>query len=200
MTGKEPEQQISLDPYISPKTPYTKLKEFSDQHWRSNGTKCVAEDMVNNTIELLAGSNISIDLGSVLNNIRFERLGSVQFREEAIAGYDGRMIGGFAVAGGWAMHDPPMVYLSVKCLANRVSGDKLEEVRRIMRQSAVDYGEKVLPDADLYMESLDFLLKVTDRNKYRNIIKQVLSLLGKGDIEEAYEIVRSRDDLVRRRG
>ena len=99
------------------------------------------------------------------------------------------------------MHDPQIVYLSAKLLANRAgNGEKLEGFKEIARQTANDYGEKLLPRGDQYMEILDFLLEVENRAKNRNTIRRVSSLLGNGEIEEAYKIIKSFDVLVRMRG
>lgn len=189
MTAKELEPATALDiPEISKKTQIEQLRTWSSQKWPSDGSRGVAADIVKNGKELLAGSNIDWKL--VLSSIHVQQVSSTQVGEAAIAANDARTIGGFAVAAGWAMHDPAIVYLSGIYLANR-AGDKLEDFRTTMRQAAVAYGEKVFPKADLYMKTLDLLLELRDRSRRRNIITHVAPLLREGNIEEAYKTVSS---------
>lgn len=199
MIPKEPEPTRFLElPQISEKTSSKQLVIWSKQRWPSDARNRVAADIVKNGKELLAESNIDWKL--VLGNIRIVQLDSPYYGEAAIAKRDAPLIGALAVSGSMAMHDPSIVYLSVKLLANRVkTGEEFEDFKRSLRKSAVDYGQKVLSLADRHMESLDFLLEVENRGMHRDIINKILSLLGHGDIDDAHKIVKSRDDLVRRR-
>lgn len=94
------------------------------------------------------------------------------------------------------MDSPPIVYLSVKYLGDIVS-DKFEDLKSKMLETAVTYGKKTLPDADSYMEILDFLLYCKDRNRHRTLLNRLASKLGSGNIEEAYNMFSQWDDLVR---
>lgn len=196
MTLKEPESTRSLDVHlISPKTSHEELKGFSEKGWPTDGRRRVAANMVKNGKELLAGSNIDWDL--VLGSMRVQHRSTLQVGEAALAVYDAPMVGGFAAGGGWAMHNPPIVYLSVKCLTNRAT---LENFKSTAQETVVVYGQNVFPNAGLYIATLDFLLEIRDRNRYRHILNKLVFLLGGGDIEGAYKIMSSRADLVRTRG
>jgi len=181
---------------ISEKTSAARLKEFSKGNWQSYATKQVAGDMVNNVKDLLVGTNI--DWESVLKSIHYQHLNSLKFGVDAIAVHGARYIGGLVAKGNWSMDDPPAVYLSVKYFADIVS-DKFEDLKTKMLETAVTYGQKSLPDADSYMEILDFLLEVKNKEGYRAILNRLVPLLTSENIEEAYKIVKSDGDLVRRR-
>lgn len=199
MIPREGDPTRILDvPYISVKTSREQVQQYSELRWRNDGRSRIAADIIKNGEELLVESNIDWEL--VLGSIRREQLGSASYGKAAIAIYDAHLIGALAARGGWATHDPPIVYISGKCLAERVS-DKLESFKSTMLRAAVMYGHKTLPHADLYIETLDFLLGVENRARHRKIINNLGVLLGSGDIEGAYEIMQeSRGDLVSRRG
>lgn len=191
---KDAEKPMALDvSLISQKTSREQVQEYSTDRWKSDGRKRIAADIANNVRELLAG-RIDIDFDLFLNGIRTERQG-VYHGKDAIAMDGAQLIGAMAAGGNWATHDPPIVYLSARLLA-----DMAESGGEIVRQSAFDYGQKVLPHGELYMKILDFLLELPNKKNSWPFIRQVEGLLGKGDIEGAYKIMMSRDDLVRRRG
>ena len=194
MTPKESERNPLDLPKISPKTSYEQLQKWSKGIWESDGIRGVAADIVDNGKELL----VDWDWELVLDNIRIQRFTSLQSGVNAIAINGARMIGALAVAAGWSMDDPAIVYLSAKCLANRASSN-FENFKRTMREAALAYGQNALPEPHKYMQTLDFLLELRDRNKHRSFINKVALLLGKGNIEEAYTIASSLGDSVRRR-
>jgi len=196
MTPKESEQMRFELPVISPKTSSEQLKIWSNERWLSNGRKGVAADIVKNAKELLVGNNTDWEL--VLSSIRNQQLTSLQLGEDAIAVDDARAIGGLGAAAEWPMHHPPMVYLSGGILVARVKESKeFEDFRSNMRNAATSYGHKTLPDADLYMEVLDFLLAAMRNRRHRAIIKKVVSLLANEDIEGALQ--QSRANVAGRR-
>ena len=196
MTSKE-SQQIEFElPLISRKTSNDELKKFSSQHWESDAARQVAGDIVNNVKDLLVGTKT--DWEAVLKSIRHQHLNSLKLGVDAIAVNDARAIGALAVYAGWSMHDPAIVYLSAKCLENIASSNKLEDFRIKMRDAAYTYGQNNLPDADLYKETLDFLLAAMHNRGHRTIIKKVVSLLANEDIERALQ--QSRENLAGRRG
>jgi len=200
MISKDFEQRMILEvPLISPKIPNSRLEEFSRQRWLSDDAKAVAKDIVQNAKELLIGGNTDWEL--VLGSIRAQKLNIVQFGEAAIAADSARTIGALAVYAGWSMHDPPIVYLSGRLIADRVkNGENLGDFKNRMLEAAINYGNKVLPHADFYIEILDFLLQPKDRGKYGFIIRKVAPLLREGNIEGAYNMINPRDDLVRKKG
>ena len=195
MNPKDFEQGASGVPDISKKTSNAQLKKYSSQRWISYGIIQIASDIVINGKELLVDWDWELVLGSI-KDVKEYNNRLPQFGEAAVRANGARFIGGLAAHAGWSMHDPPVVCLSGKYLAHVAS---LEDFKTAMIQAAVSYGEKTLLEAKLLMKTLDFLLELQDRNRHRDAIKTVASLLGKGNIEEAYNIIKPRDDLVRRR-
>lgn len=199
MIPKGPEQARFLDiPVISKKTSSQQLKIWSEEHWPSEGGTTVANDIVKNGRELLVATNTNWDqvLKSIRNGVQ---LGGVQSGYGAIARNDAITIGGLGGVANWSMNRPPMVYLSAICLANRVKrGGELEYFKSRIRQAATMYMYKTFPDAVKYVKTLDFLLEVKNRDKYRKVIKRTQTLLGSGEIGEAYRTVIERGDLLRR--
>jgi len=195
MVPEEIEQPMGLVVFeISLKTSKKDLEEFSNQGWRSTATRQVAEDIVDNGKELLARSDI--DWKSVLENIRSIDGGSERNGVAAIAMHRARTIGALALYAGWSMHEPAIVYLSAKCLEKIASSNKHEDFRMKMRNAAYVYGWNNLPNADLYIKTLDLLLEI-DRDKHRADVRQAMSLLGEGDIKEAYNKIIALGAIVR---
>ena len=129
MTPKESEKIGFELPLISPKSSSEQLRKFSSKSWTGDGRRQVAADIVKNVKELLAGTNTDWEL--VLRSIHDQRLGSVQFGEAAIARRDAYSIGALVARANWSMDDPQAVYLSVKCVAYRIS-DKFEDLKSKM--------------------------------------------------------------------
>ncbi len=195
MTNR-PEQRLSLEiPNISEKTSIKILQDWSHQRWPSDAKMHVAADMVKNCQELLAKKNIDWKL--VLRNIRIENFG-LQFGESAIANSEAHIVGPLAAQVDWPMHRPEIVYLSGKCIASRVS-EKLEDFKKTMLETAIVYGQKTIPNANLCMEVLDYILEIPNRNKERHTIKQLYALLREGNTEGAYKTMQSRRDFVSKR-
>ena len=198
MTLKEPEPTRFLVPWISKKTLHEQLKGFSDLRWSSSDSiNRVSENIIDNAKELLAGSNIDWEL--VLSSIRMEKLGIVRIGKAAIAANGARFIGGLAARTGWSMHDPQIVYLCGKYLGD-IAGSKLEDFKTTMTQTAISYGQKTLPEAELLMKILDLLLEHPDIRKRAGLVTKTYDSLGNGDIQGAYNIVSPFEDPVRRRG
>jgi len=201
MTAREAEPTRFLEvPRISEKISSEQLVIWSKQRWPSDARRRLAADIIDNGKELLKENNIDWD--SVLRNIRVLQFNNPYVGAEAIACSGARIIGGLAIGFNWSMHDSPAVYLSGKLLADRVKdSEELDDFKSLMRQSAKNYGEKTLPNACLYMETLDFLLlEFKPRTGYGKIIEQLRPLLEEGDTEGVYRIIKPRGDLVRRRG
>lgn len=199
MTGNESEPSRALEvPRISLKTDYNMLKEFSIQRWPNKATRIVALNMIDNAKELLVEVNTNWD--AVLNSIRIQRMSSFQLGVSAIAANYGSFIGSFAVDGDWAMHDPPVVYLSGKLLADIAKdSEELGGFKTIMHTACINYGLKVLSDANLYMNILDTFLELPDRNSKRHIMKKVVGLLKQGNVQEADKVSESLHTSVGRR-
>lgn len=191
------EQGIVLDvPPISIKTSNEKLRKFSSDVWPSDGRNSVAHDIVNNGKELLLGSNVDWNL--VLSRISARQMDTVLFGEAAIAANGARFIGGLAARAGWSMHDPQSVYLSGKYLGH-IAGSKLEDFKTTMTLASVSYGEQTIPEAELLMKTLDLLLEHRGGNNNGNLVNRIAKLLHNGRVLDAYNIVSSRWDFVRRR-
>lgn len=173
------------------------LKRWSTDHWKSGTSGHVALNVIDNGKELLLGSNV--DWGLVLDSISVAREynGSVQFGKDAIAAKGARLIGGLAARAGWSMHNPQSVYLSGKYLGHIA---KLEDFKIKMNRATVSYGRKTLPEAELSMKTLDLLLEHPDIRKHSNLVTKTIDLLKSGDIQGAYAIVSSLEDLVSKRG
>ena len=199
MILEEGEPTRFLDvPRISKKTLHEQLKGFSDLRWSSSDSmNRVSENIIDNAKELLAGSNIDWEL--VLSSIRMEKLGIVRTGGAAIAAYGARFVGGLAGRAGWSMHDPQSVYLSGKYLGH-IAGGKLEDFKMTMTLASVSYAEKTLPQAELLMKTLDFLLEHRGGRERASLVTKTYDSLGNGDIQGAYNIVSSFEDPVRRRG
>ena len=183
-------------PIISPKTSNGQLQEFVRRHWPSDDRKRVALDIVRNGKELLAGHNTNWDL--VLSNIRVVQVNTPKVGEAAIAVNEARFIGGLAARAGWSMHDPGSVYLSGIYLAH-IADSKLEEFKTTMTKAAVCYAENTFPEDELLMKTLDLLLGHRDRRNHSNLVTRIASLLGGGNVQDAYTMVSSRGDRVRSR-
>ena len=200
MTTKEPEPKRFLDiPVISEKTPNEKLQEWSKQHWLSDRRKSVACDIVNNGKELLLGSNVDWDL--VLRSISVVGgyNSSMHFGEAAIAADGSRFIGGLAARSGWSMHNPETVCLSGKYLGH-IASSKLEDFKTTMTLASVSYIHKILPEAELLIKTMDLLLENPDIRNRSNLLTKMGILLQDRKIQDAYTLVSSREDFVRRRG
>ena len=198
MIPKEGEPKESLvAPWISEKTSNEQLQSWSKQFWPSEGKRRIAGDIIKNGQELLAGSNVDWKLA--LNTIRIQQLNGVYVGEAAIAANGSRFIGGLAARAGWSMHDPQIVYLCGKYLGH-IAGSKLEDFKTRMTQTAISYGQKTLPEAELLMKILDLLLEHPDTRNHGNLLTKTAILLHEGNIQEAYTMVSSRKDFVRRRG
>lgn len=179
------------------KTSNVALREWSTDRWKNDTSSYVASDIINNGKELLLGSNVDWKL--VLDSIRVVREynSAVQFGKVAIAANGARLIGGLAARAGWSMHDPQSVYLSGKYLAHIA---KLEDFKITIAQAAVSYGKKTLPEAELSMKTLDLLLEHRDIRKHTKLVEKTIDFLRKGDIQGAYTIVSSLDDIESSRG
>lgn len=197
--NNEFEPMLSGIPDISKKTSNEQLLVWSKQHWPSDRRRYVAYDIVNNGKELLLGSDVDWD--SVLGSIRVAREynGSVQSGEVAIAANGARFIGGLAARAGWSMHDPQSVYLSGQYLAH-IAGSELQDFKTAMTLSSVCYIRKTFPEDELLMKTLDLLSGHRDGRNNGNLVTRIATLLHDGNIQDAYSVVSSREDVVRRRG
>lgn len=174
-------------PIISEKTPFKELKAFSKKKWGSDARKQVATDIVQNGKELFPGA----DWKSILDNIHSMGYSTLYRGYGAIAFSDAPHVGGFAVRIKRLMHDPPIVYLSSRVLANRVrASEEFKDFKSKMPYSAVEYGQKNLPEAQSYMEILDFVSEPNSSNKKRDCILKLGKLLCKDDIVGAYNIMK----------
>lgn len=197
MISREGEPTGFLDlPKISPKTSSEQLLMWSKEVWKSDSRNRVARDMVNNGKELLFGSNIDWNL--VLSKISARKMGAVVFGEAAIAADCARFVGGLASRAGWSMHDPQSVYLSGKYLAD-TAGSKLEDFKTTMTLASVCYMEKTMPEAESLMKTLDLLLGNPRIRNRSSLLTKIATLLHDGNVQDAYLMVSSREDLVRRR-
>lgn len=197
MVPKDFERQNGLGlPLISPKTESGQLEMWSKQRWPSLALKVVGHDIVKNGEELLAGKS-NFDWALNINDMIWRHLGNVYYGEDAITARGAKLIGGLAVVGNWAMHDPRIAYLCLRELASLVKGNR---EREIMLKAALNYGQMVFPQAEQYMKTLDFLLEVRNRHKHEYAIKTLPGMLSIGNIEGAYNMVKSRGDWVRRQG
>jgi hypothetical protein len=181
-------------PLISQKTSNAVLRIWSTDRWKSDTSSYVASHIINNGKELLLGSNVNWDL--VLDSIRvvggYNNRGGVQSGVDAIAVNGARFIGGLAARAGWSMHDPPTVYLSGKYLAHIAN---LEDFKTTMTNRAVSYGQKTIPEAELLMKTLDLLLEHPEIRKHSSHLTRMYNLLNNGDIQGAYSIVSSLEEL-----
>ena len=157
----------------------------------------MAENIVENVREL--GILSELELNTVLQSIRYYKPTSVYTGEDAIAVDSAPMIGRLGVLANWPMHAPQMVYLSARCLgAMEGSGDEPKALKIKMSRGAINYAKEYLPYPRLYIEILDFLLMNSER---RYLSKDLVSLLGKGDVEEAHRLMKkSRTASAGRRG
>ena len=198
MIFKEGEHGFIEVPQISKKTSTEQLARWAKEYWPRDSRQYVAGDIINNGKELIKWSKSDCDWEFVLRKIRTRQVGNLYIGKNAIAMRNAQLIGALAMFGEWRMDDPPLVYLSGQLLGDMAKGSgELEDFEKVMRQTTREYGQKVFSHAPLYMGSLDFSLRVENRDKHRNTINRVVKSLASGRIEEAYNIVNSCGALVR---
>ena len=198
MSPKESELTGRESSIISQKTSAETLQGWARGHWLIKGRTGVAEDIVENVRELRIVSEF--ELNTVLQSIRYYKPTSVYTGEDALAVDSAPMIGRLGVLANWPMHAPQMVYLSARCVgAMEGSDDEPKALKIKMIKGAVNYAKEHLPSHGLYIEILDFLL--LNNSKRRYLSKDLVSLLGKGDVEEAHRLMKkSRTASAGRRG
>jgi len=199
MNLREIDPRNSDLPLISPKTSIGQLEIWSKQGWKSDGKRSVASDMVNNCRELLAGRESVENVDAALGSIAYNSLGmgNPQKGWTALAQACGSVIGGLAVGGKWNMHSPEPVYLSAVCFTSKLDSSKWEDFKEELLEVAASYGKKTLPNPELYIKILDFLLESRNRDKNRRyLIVGMTSLLKDKGVQGAYDLMKSFNNSV----
>jgi hypothetical protein len=200
MSYKESELTGQELPVFSKKTSSERLKEFVKQRWLSDGRIRVASDMFQNVKELLAGEVVNWDL--ILSNIRTQQMDMPRVGKQALEVNGARIVGSLGAACNWAMHDPEIVYLSARVIADRVKeSEEIEGFKSRISQASQNYALRTLPSAELYMGILDYFLKLKPTSGYGSVLKPIIPMFQNGDIEGIYhKLINPREDLVRKRG